>query len=214
MTWVRIVLAALMLIASSGVRAAVQAASTNEPGRVSVRLYDYADLDEREQQRAQRQVSRAYAAIGVLLDWLGPIRLSPSPTAEESWSGDRAARIAVIVLSADMALRHRLGPETAGFAPITHADGGRVAYVVGDRVERIARIGRVDTSGVLAGVITHEIAHLLMPERSHSAFGMMRAQWHPEEFRNLDRQRFSEPEAASIRRSVRALDDRISRVAD
>lgn len=72
----------------------------------------------------------------------------------------------------------------------------------------------MDPALVLAGIISHEVAHLMMPERSHSTMGLMRAQWTPAEFRRIRQTQFSTAEASAIRQSVRLLDGGPSRVAD
>ena len=86
--------------------------------------------------------------------------------------------------------------------------------LLGDRTLRIAAEGGVEPSKVLAGVITHELAHLLMPQRSHTRDGLMRARWTPSNFQYADRQDFTKSERESLRRTVRAMGGGRIRVAD
>jgi hypothetical protein len=97
-----------------------------------------------------------------------------------------------------MAAPQGIGSDVAGYAPITRDRGGRIAFVFGDRVGSVADRAAVARSRVLALVIAHEIAHLLMPARSHSSDGLMRARWGPEQFRRLANQHFTREEVRDI----------------
>ena len=66
----------------------------------------------------------------------------------------------------------------------------------------------------MAGVMAHELAHLLNPRGTHSSEGVRRAHWTPSEFTHVNRQRFSDAEGSSIRQTVRALGGGPMRVAD
>ena len=45
------------------------AAPREAMGAVSIRIYDYAKIDGRQLQRAERRVSAIYEQIGVRIDW-------------------------------------------------------------------------------------------------------------------------------------------------
>jgi hypothetical protein len=191
-----------------------QAASPGEAtSAVTIRIHDYAGTDTEQLQRAEEQVSDTYASIGVRLDWRTIVRPAAVEAGKASWPPDVTA-ITIVVLAADMARRLHLPLDVAGYAPITREHGGRVAFVMGARTRDIAEGGNAPHAQVLAGVISHELAHLLMPERSHSSAGVMRARWRPWEFRDVDRQRFSASEASAIRQMVRTMGGNQSRVAD
>jgi Zn-dependent protease with chaperone function len=191
-----------------------QAATTRDAmSVVSIRVHDYALIEGRQLQQAERQVSDTYARIGVRLDWRGVVRPADVEAGKATWPTD-VTTLTVVVLTAEMAERLNAPENVAGYAPINRERGGRVAFVFGDRARAIALAGGVEQSNVLAGVIAHELAHLLMPERSHSADGVMRADWNPGEFRRFHRQRFSDAEAVSIRQMVRMMGGSPSRVAD
>ena len=181
---------------------------------VSIRIHDYSQAPSRQLQQAQRLVSDTYERIGVRLDWRVRIRPAEVDAGRGVWPTDGVPSVTVVILSPAMADRLNLPVGVAGYAPITRERGGRVAYVVGDRVRTIASQGHVPRSSVLAGVIVHELAHLLMPARSHSNEGVMRANWNPPEFRYIDQERFSDVEAASIRQMVRKMSGGPSGLAD
>jgi hypothetical protein len=205
----------MMLVSCASPASPARAASPREPESVvSIRIHDYSKTSSRQLQRAQRVVSEAYARIGVRLDWRARIRPAEIEAGRGAWPRGDVAFVTVVILSPAMADRLDLPPGIAGYAPITRERGGRIAYVVGDRTRLIARRGRVAQSSVLAGVIAHELAHLLMPARSHSTEGVMRANWDPPDFKYITQERFSDIEAASIRQAARRMSSGPSGLAD
>lgn len=199
----------VMCIASSATAAPRDTSRT-----VLARIYDYAHVDLHQLERAQQQVSETYQAAGVNLEWLRTVSPALIDAGKACWPTDGTSAINVILLGAHMGRRLDQHPEIAGYAPITRNAGGRIAYVVGERIQAIAENGHVEYWTVIAGVMTHEIAHLLMPERTHSTDGVMRPHWNPDEFKQVPKQRFSEAEASSLRRTVSSLEGHRVRVAD
>ena len=206
----RQVMAAIVMCIASSATAAPRDTSRT----VSARIYDYAHFDSDQLDRAQQQVSATYRTAGVNLEWHRTVSPDLIDAGKASWPDDGIATITVVLLAAHMGPRIDLRPAVAGYAPITRRAGGRIAYVVGDRIQGIALAGKVESWTVIAGVMTHEIAHLLMPERTHTAGGVMRPHWFPDEFSQVPKQRFSEAESRSLRRTVSALGAQKVRVAD
>ena len=193
----------------------IAAASPREAvGAVSIRIYDYAQIDGRQLQRAERRVSAIYEQIGVRIDWRAPVSPSEIEAGRGQWPHDAPAHVTVVVLASAMGKRLNVQDDVAGSAPITRERGGRVAYIFSERTRAIAAEAAVEESEVMAGVIAHELAHLLMPRRSHSRTGVMRAHWTPGDFRSLNQERFSASEADSIRQTIQAVGGAPSRVAD
>ena len=182
---------------------------------MSIRIHDYSKIVIVDSSSGpQRRVSETYAQIGVRIDWRARIR----PAEIEAGRGAMAERRCRVCHRGHPVAGDGGSPEPAtgiaGYAPITRERGGRIAYVVGDRTRLIARRGRVAQSSVLAGVIAHELAHLLMPPRSHSTEGVMRANWDPPDFKYITQERFSDIEAASIRQAARRMSSGPSGLAD
>ena len=171
---------------------------------VSVRIHDYATVDGRQLRRAERQVTATFARIGVRLDWSDAVRAADVEAGTATWPTSLVS-VTINLLAADMWERLGKPHNVAGFAPITRDQGGSIAYVAGDRIREIAEAGRVAQSDVLAIVMAHELAHLLLPEGSHSSDGVMRANWQPTEFKHSQRRRFAAAEGSSIRQIVRVL---------
>src|SRR5690349_18223083 len=138
--------------------------------------------------RAQVEVVRLFRSIDVDVRWA---RGAGAPHAES---------IHVVLAPYERGgLERRL--ETVLGAAIRTDRGTAIAYVFYRRVEGEARQYGSSEPLVLACAIAHEIAHLLMPGRVHSALGLMRASWNREDFSRAERGqlRFSDEEAAIIR---------------
>lgn len=207
---VRTVLAMMLVGGATSVMAGQPGESTSV---VSIRIHDYAQTSRRQLQQAERDVSRIYERIGVRLDWREPVR--PAELERTGCAARlEATMVTLVVLAPEMSERLNVAGNVAGYAPISRERGGRVAFIVGGRTRAVAVSGGVAQSKVLAGVMAHELAHLLNPRGAHTAVGVMRAHWTPAEFRRLSHQRFSDAEGASIRQAVRALGGGPMRVAD
>ena len=200
-----VLLPALMLALSLGVDPVAPAAAELASRTVSVRIHDYAYLDGREVSDAQRLVSAIYAAVGVVLDWRAPVRPPEVQRGLRDWPADGAPTLTILVITSSMSRRLSVEKGVAGYAAVSRGSGGRLCFVVADRTEATARRADLEHARVLASVIAHELAHLLMPDRSHSREGIMRPLWNPWEFRDAMRHAFSSDEARDIRRSVARL---------
>ncbi len=146
---------------------------------VIVRIHDYAGSLPETIAAAQRFATDVYAAAGIDLHWLPPLRHPAEPMAGEC---DRVREeLSVIVRSLHTSERGSRSLETMGFAPIDAGGGGRVAYVLLDRIEHAARGGTGVMQNLLGLVIAHELGHLLLPRDAHAPTGLMRERWHVSE---------------------------------
>ena len=139
-------------------------------------------------QAAQNEVTRLYADIGVPLEW-----------------SERQPSIRIILLpyeTGDL----RLSEKQVMGASVRTAGGNLVAYAFYHRVRDLAHRYDVSTGQVLACAIAHELGHLLLPVRGHSADGLMRACWSRNEFQRAEQGqlRFSADEIAGIRAGLDA----------
>ncbi|MEQ1731310.1 MAG: hypothetical protein ABL982_23315, partial [Vicinamibacterales bacterium] len=101
----------------------------------------------------------------------------------------------------------RVGKSTgvAGWAAVGRDRGGRLCFIVADRTAATARRANLAHTRVLSSVIAHELAHLLMPGRSHGRRGIMRPLWNPREFADTLPHAFSSDEARDILGTVARL---------
>jgi hypothetical protein len=85
------------------------------------------------------------------------------------------------------------------------------AYAFYRRIADLAEHNGADVARLLGHVIAHEIGHLLLPCDSHSARGLMRAEWDCAQFEDMVKGllAFAPEQADLIRTRVRALQSSI-----
>ena len=134
---------------------------------------------------AQRELTRVYARIGVPVEWVGADRTD-------------ALRIILVDREGGVLLRTR---DTVLGATMWTDKGTPAVYVFYRRVEAEARRHTVSLALLLSCALAHELGHVLMPDRGHSAEGLMRACWKRDDFQNADRGqlRFNPEQAAVMR---------------
>ena len=169
------------LLASLGV---TMLAEAREPGlRVEVLVYNYAGLSAETLARAEREAARIYERAGIETEWLD-CPLSPAEAAHypacELPVG--VTRLALRLLSREMAERRKSDPMTFGFALFPEDGGfGTIVNVYSHRAEELAK-GREKTHAAILGhLMAHELGHLLLGVGSHSPSGLMRVPWHKKE---------------------------------
>jgi predicted Zn-dependent protease len=137
---------------------------------------------------AQHEVTRLYAEFGVPLEW-----------------SESQPSIRIILLpyeTGDL----RLSEKQVMGASVRTAGGNLVDYAFYHRVRDLAHRYDVSTEQVLACAIAHELGHLLLPLRGHSADGLMRACWSRSEFQRAEQGqlKFLPDEIARIRAGLDA----------
>ena len=157
-----------------------RAAAQSEAPAVRIRILDYAPIANDVIAQAQQRVTDIYESIGVQLRWQATVRpLDPSSSGADTLT--EAAEFVLIVLSPNMSRRMKIAPHAVGMAIVPPQGGGRIAYVLFDRVTQVARAARSEVTDVLGRVMAHEIGHLMLPDGSHSGSGLMRAGWNIKE---------------------------------
>jgi hypothetical protein len=143
--------------------------------------------------RAQTEVVRLFRSIDVDVEWS---RSSRSIVED-------APHIHVVIAPYESGFL-QLRPHTVMGAAIYTDNGTALAYVYYRRVQSEARQYGSSEALVLACAIAHEVAHHLLPGRTHSTLGLMRASWDRDDFNRAERGqlRFSDEEAALIRARV------------
>ncbi len=163
-----------------------------------VLVSNYAGVDQRTVSAAMERAAEIFRQTGVSLRWR-ELPADPDEAGQTRWAGDAYVRI----LPHSMTVRLTSSERRMG------TSFGRLAYVFYDYVEQFRNLRpEVPREQLLAHVLVHELAHLLLGADSHSARGMMRARWDPNvEMRQMvaSRLRFSSNEAKRIRLAVEAL---------
>jgi hypothetical protein len=178
-------------------------AKGDEARAVSIRIHDYAHLEEEALAQAQEVVSGMYDAIGVRTDWLEPLQQFDGAFDGSGARDCKPSDLMIIILTSAMANRGVIPDSIIGFAAAEPGVGGRIAYVIYERVKDIAR-GTVDDMRMMGIVMAHEIGHLLLTNQSHSDGGLMRGRWVPSEIRSArpGDLHFSELQAIEIRKTL------------
>jgi tetratricopeptide (TPR) repeat protein len=176
--------------------------------KITLDLYNYAQIDSETLIRAKDETKRIYREIGIETLWID----KPIPE-QPSLAPYRVSEIRVnIIPHASEGLG--LLSNSLGIAPGTGPNRGRL-YVVYDRVEtlyrkQVASTARqkasrpATTAQILGYAIAHEIGHLLGLD-AHAEMGIMRSAWLSNDLLDLayDNLAFTAQQAAVIRNQVR-----------
>jgi len=168
--------------------------------RLPVKVYDYAQVPSSVIGPAEREAGRILIEAGINLNWLTcRVASSQEPIAPACQEGGRRGLILRIAPHG----AGSLGSLALGF---TQPDPGGAAYVtiLYSRVRELVRNHVASEHKILGHAIAHEIGHALLNSRTHSATGLMRAQWSASDWRlaDVEQLRFSRQEAAAMRSEV------------
>jgi hypothetical protein len=139
--------------------------ATAAPADVVLHVTNHTRVPAGQFADARRAVVTVYANIGVHVVWAEGVAAAVP--------ADGALHLDVILLTAAMADRQQ--PNTAAFGQASRAT--KRAYIFCERVLAHAFATGTDPGRMLGLVLAHEIGHMLLPEYSHTAVGLMRAEW-------------------------------------
>lgn len=142
-------------------------------GRIHVVVYNYADVPVPVLKEAKSLVAAIYHEAGVQLTWHDAatshgqfVRVDDATNAVLDAGG-----LIVNLVTPAMDTQRRTVPGVLGFA----VPGGRVAWILASRVQRVSRTSSWSMAQLLGVVMAHEIGHLVLPKPSHSQGGLMSA---------------------------------------
>ena len=189
-----------------GVALSFSSASAEPAPKITVHVYNYAQISRETLSRAENEAGRIYRRTGIETEWLD-CPLSPEDAVRYPACRLPAgpAGFALRILSRSMGEKLKLGPYTFGFAQFPEGGGfGYVAGVCSHCAEELAK-GRDAMHGIILGhLMAHELGHLLLGVRSHSAGGIMHVPWSRKELDLLEQGSliFTAGEAREIRTQV------------
>lgn len=142
---------------------------------VTVRVYDVASLPPADTSRALATAAGALAPAGLELRFLiCGIRLVEAGCAETLAAGDIALRL----VRRPLRQPHPPWPQPLGEALIDpRRRGAALTTIFVERVEALARHGRIDAALLMGRAIAHELVHALSGQSVHAPRGLMRAVW-------------------------------------
>jgi hypothetical protein len=186
------------MLAGASVVAAEEALGSLAALTVTIHVTDNANLSPTELAGAEAYATAAYRAAGLHIVWSS----APwNPEAEHS-AGPRSIDVRLVIVPRDMAEKkcraEKLGDSVLGVAISGASEArGRIAYILYDRIARVAALRQTPFVRALGHVMAHEIGHLLIGVNSHSDEGLMRADWNTRERRP---QTFTTSQVQQIRR--------------
>ena len=154
------------------------AGSSTPAPRLTVRVFNYAQVPLHTQSDGQRIAARIFHRAGIETSWLdcsltseGKYQMSDC---EESAP---ASSLALSLVPGPPATIAQFGSKTLGVAALSEKGTPAAAGVFYDQVQKLARGDAASTAMILGHAMAHELGHLLLGTNSHSPVGLMRAQW-------------------------------------
>ena len=199
-------IAIVVLLMSAALVSTEKRADAGDEAIIRVRLYDYADISPATINDAQRLAAKFYSEIELTVDWAPTFR----PHGRKNGAHDPGILqdYTINILSASMVARTHWPPDALGSAVVTPTGGGKIAYVLYDRLKAAAFASGWPVKDLLAVVIAHELGHLILGPGSHSPDGLMRGSWDVSELRRMRPDSF-----AFTREQLALIEERVTRVA-
>lgn len=160
----------LLFLSLPGPTKAASLALQSTP-EISVFVYGFPGLSSWTVESAESAAADLLRPVGIRLKWLNcSFKAAPARCYLPPHSSDLAIRFSRAVPSDD-------GRALGMAVPSQHA---AIAFVFYDRVVALQTRTNV-LHAMLGRVLAHEITHLLLPREKHSALGLMRGDWAPDD---------------------------------
>jgi hypothetical protein len=160
------------------------------PGSSSVvagRVFNSAGLSMKALEEAEKEVGRVFEEAAIQIRWLNcsaPPDIIQEPDPCQPSPGSSEVIIMIRLAKGPVPAELRMRPNAMGLAVNTKS-GGTFAFIFCSRVDDTARTATLPFSRVLGCAIAHEMGHMLMGDRPHSSFGLMRGDWEPKDLRRM-----------------------------
>jgi hypothetical protein len=173
----------VVVLLSVGLAISSTRAEARDEAVIRVRIYDYVGIAPDMLADAQRLAANFYRPTGLVIDWAPAFR--PHGRKDGNHEYGKLQDFTINVLSGSMVARSTWAPDALGTAVVAPNGGGSIAYVLYDRLKNAATASGWQVKDLLAVVIAHELAHLLLGPGSHSSDGLMRSTWDVSELRRI-----------------------------
>lgn len=142
--------------------------------RITVRVYNYAEVPLATLDRAKNQVNKIFRHVGVGIIWVDcyPRSVSQSVSCNQLLSPNEILLRILRRPKGEVEFEQKTGG--AAFRVGRETGSGLISLYY-DRVEQIASNLNLSRDVVLGHIAAHEMGHLLLPPGSHSQHGIMRA---------------------------------------
>jgi hypothetical protein len=146
--------------------------------RLTVRVFNYAQVALETQSLAQKIAARIFHRAGIETSWLDCSLSSEGKHRVPDCEGPAAAwSLALRLVPVSPATVAQFGSQTLGIAAQPEKGTPASAGVFYDHVEKLARGNAASAAMIVGHAMAHELGHLLLGTNSHSPVGLMRAQW-------------------------------------
>jgi hypothetical protein len=178
----------------------VQAPAQNWQPQITVRVHNYAQIDSQVLLGSEQIVSDILRKAGVDTVWLACTSGEGSHSDPDCAKPLSPADLNLNLPKPNATKLYHRADSVYGFTLESNV------WVFFDRVKASASELQLNTAHILGNVIAHELGHLLLGENAHSAWGLMRAWWSPQQLMAANRGElsFSNMERAKIRDFVLA----------
>ena len=166
---------------------------------VILHLSDVAGVPAPVLKRAEDEVARLYAGIGVHVEWHGSdTDRTPAP------ANTRQPLSLRVTLLPNETGDLRRDPQMILGAAVRERAGIQTAWAFYRRVEQLSARYALDDGVVLGHTVAHEIGHLLLPTGAHASTGLMKKCWSRDELSRATQGQlhFTAEEADQIRAAV------------
>jgi hypothetical protein len=173
------------------------------PAAVVVHLSDYARLPPDVLGKSVLLARAALHRAGVATEWVTSRSAGGSPPRDEKTGGATDLTLELFGRGQSRALARSSDVLGVALLPV-HEGDSLYAVVFVEKAAALAGPGVVPLDVVIGHAMAHEIAHLLLGNREHSAMGLMRSQWSSEELQRAaqGQLRFSGSESMRLQRAV------------
>jgi len=157
------------LAVSAALLTARAATAADAPVRATIVLHvdDFANLLPSDLYDAENVARRIFALAGIRTVWVYGMEMAPHI--------EGALHLKVLVLSREMG-EQKIAADGVGTNVLGQAARAcKRAYIFSHRATDLAARNQRDLGSVLGRIIAHEVGHLVLPENSHSATGIMSA---------------------------------------
>ena len=156
-------------------------AATTATARVTVSVYNDANVPVEAVTSAEAAASRIFRHAGLEVKW---IACAPSGDTSSNSPDCRRAAFPTHLHVRILSQSRNLGGSTLGISYLG-ADGvGCYSDIFFARVAALHSSSGQEVGAILGYVMAHEIAHLLLGTNSHSVAGIMKARWQEEDLRS------------------------------
>ena len=205
-----------------GLAAATSSDNRVPSARITVLVYDYAEVTAETQQDAEKVAAEILATAGVETAW-PDCSGAETPAPPECKRASNPTKLVLRILPGSKTARagYRFRSSICGFTVQHEGVGeGYLVTLFYDCIEKTAENTGVAQSLIMGHMVAHEIGHLLLATQGHFRRGIMRAKWGPKDWQRASREfvLFPPKQAKQLRAGVRARSDqqeaiRIARLA-